>query len=378
MRVLFFTGRLEYGGAERQLVLLASRLAEKDHAVTVCALFGGGMYWDRLATADVQRVALFPRRGGSPAATAAQLLAAPRRLRRLVAETAPDLVHSVLEIPNLVARLAGVGVPLVWGLRNAGPVGWKVRAADRWCAALSRPVPLVICNSRAGRAAAADRGYRPRDWTVVPNGFDTSAFRPDRAAGADLRRAWLGEAAGPVVGLVGRLDPRKGLDVFLAAVALVRARLPEARFVIVGGGSTMALERLRRQVADLGVADAVVLAGEQSDMVAVYGALDLLVSASTSEGLSNVLGEALACGVPCVATDVGDSALVVDDPARIVPSGDPEALAAAVTRHLTEPPLLPDEGLRTSVQERFGVDAMVAATEVALGGVLSGRKGDAP
>jgi len=236
MRLLLFTGTFGYGGAERQLVLLASGLADRGHEVTVAAMFAGGMYWDEVARQDVNRVALFADRGSPAPARIGRLVAAPRRLGRLVAETRPTVVLSVLEIPNLIAAQAigANGPPLVWGLRNCGPEGWKVRTADRWCAALSRRIPLVISNSHAGRAAATGRGYRPRAWAVVPNGFDTSAFRPDRTAGRELRSRWLAGAAGPLVGLVGRIDPRKGHGTFLAAAVRVAAALPGARFVVRG------------------------------------------------------------------------------------------------------------------------------------------------
>jgi len=116
--------------------------------------------------------------------------------------------------------------------------------------------------------------------------------------------------------------------------------------------------------------------------VAVYGALDLVVSASTSEGLSNVLGEALACGVPCIATDVGDSARVVDDADRVVPPGDAGALAEAVLRQLDEAPELPVPALRAAVEQRYGVEAMIMGTEhvltdlAASGSVRHGARGE--
>lgn len=379
MRLLLCTGRLGYGGAERQTVLLASHLADRGHRVTVAPLFAGGACWDELERADVERAALAADRGGSPPVTLGRLAAAPRALRRLVARQRPEAVLGVLEIPNLVAALAAGrgGPPVVWSLRNSGPTGWKVRAADRWCVALSRRVPLVISNSHAGRAAAEERGYRPRNWTVVPNGFDTSLFRPDRAAGEALRAQWLDGVAGPLVGLVGRFDPRKGHEIFLAAAARVVAHRPGARFVFIGGGRTPATG-LAALAESLGLGGRVVWAGEQTDMVAAYGALDLVVSASTSEGLSNILGEALACGVPCLATDVGDSALVVDDPARVVPPGDAAALAGAVLSHLEGDPAVPDLRLREVVERRFGVETMVTATEQALADVVSAAKGDAP
>jgi glycosyltransferase involved in cell wall biosynthesis len=375
MRILLFTARFGYGGAERQTTLLATRLAGRGHEVTACAQFAGGVHWRELGAAGLPRVALYRDRGGSAPVTLARLASAPRRFGGIVRDVAPDVVYSVLELPNLIAGLAGLRCPLVWGLRNSGPVGWKVRTIDRWSAALSQRVPLVICNSHAGRDAATERGYRPARWAVVPNGFDTDAFRPDRAAGAALRSRWAPAPGGPLVGLVGRHDVRKGHADFLAAAAAAARDLTDVRFVVVGGGSRAAMDSLRATAERLGLGGRVTWAGEQNDMNAVYGALDLLVSASTSEGLSNVLGEALACGVPCIATDVGDSARLVEDPARIVPPGDPAALAAAMVAHFADPPDLPDGTLRASIAVRYGVGAVVAATEEALAGLVAGERG---
>jgi glycosyltransferase involved in cell wall biosynthesis len=145
---------------------------------------------------------------------------------------------------------------------------------------------------------------------------------------------------------------------------------------VIVGGAGRAAAKLKALAGRLGIADSVVWAGERSDMRAVYGSLDLLVSASRfSEGLPNVLGEALACGVPCVATDVGDAALVVDDPSCVVPPRAVDALAGAVLRRLDGDRSVPDLDLVASVTRRLGVEAMIDATEQALIDVVAAAKG---
>lgn len=369
MRIVLLAVTLHRGGAERQLRVLAGALAGRGHRVTVVTYFPEGDHREALARdGRVELRTLHPRRARGKVGVLLQLLRAPSRLRAVIRDVGPDVVYSWLEIANLGAgrALGGEGdPPVVWGGRNTGGrESLPVRMARRLGARRSPRIPLMICNSEAGRLAHEALGFRPARMAVVPNGIDTELFRPDRAAGAELRRAWLEGATGPLVGVVGRLDPMKDHGTFLAAAADLATTLPEARFVLVGGGPRDAA--LRDEAADRGVADRVVFAGEMEGMVAVHNALDLLVlSSAWGEGFSNVLGEALACGVPSVVTDVGDAASIVGDPERVVPAGDAGALAKAMAAAL-EAPGPPREDLRRRVVEAFGVEAMVDATEKLL------------
>ncbi len=192
-----------------------------------------------------------------------------------------------------------------------------------------------MANSRAGAAWHQARGYAARRMVVIENGIDTKAFAPDPAGRERLRAAWGLGGAAPLVGLVGRLDPLKDIPGFLRAASLLAAELPAARFVVVGGGPVAYRQALERLAGGLGLADRVLFAGEAREMAPVYGALDLLVSASRTEGFSNVIAEALACGVPAVVTRVGDSPRIVGEAGEageVVPPGDPAALAAGIRR----------------------------------------------
>ncbi len=166
---------------------------------------------------------------------------------------------------------------------------------------------------------------------VIPNGFDLDRFRPDAEARHRVRLE-LGIAPdAPVVGLVARFDQNKGHASFAAAAREVVRTHPEIRFVLVGTG----IDPTNPVVADIPGAH---LLGARPDVARLVAAFDVAVSASSSEGFSNTLGEAMAAGVPCVATDVGDSALIVGDSGRIVPADDPGALAAALGELVALPP----------------------------------------
>ncbi len=377
MRILFVASHLRNGGAEGQLRVLATGLAARGHDVHLAAIFPEGVHWEGLRSEDrVGLLAIHPVRAATRRGVLLQLLRAPGRLRALVAGLRPDVVHSYLEIPNLVASRAlgrAGDPPLVWGGRNAGG---RESAQVRWARALgarrSPGIPLMICNSEAGRRAHAAMGYRPRRLEVVPNGIDTDRLRPLRETGAELRRVWCDGGDGPLVGVVGRLVPVKDHGTFLAMAARLVADRPAVRFVIVGDGPLA--PALKARARDLGLADRVIFAGEMADMPAVYNALDLVVLTSAwGEGFPNVLGEALAVGVPCVSTDVGDAVRILDDAERIAPAGDADTLAAAVAATLDEPGP-PRADLRAQVVERFGVETMVAATEELLRSVAAPGK----
>jgi len=245
-----------------------------------------------------------------------------------------------------------------------------MRWVNALCALLTRTrigPDVVVANSEAGRVEHVARAYRTPRWEVIPNGFDLERLGPDPAARVEVRRE-LGVAAdAPLIGHVGRLDPMKDHAGLLRAVALVRADVPAACCVLAGAGVDAASATLGRQVDQLGLRGFARLVGERTDIARLLAALDVLVSSSAyGEGFSNVIGEAMACGVPCVVTDVGDSAAIVGSTGLVVPPGDPASLAAAVRRVLAMTPgerLELGRAARERVRERFSLPAVAGRYE---------------
>jgi glycosyltransferase involved in cell wall biosynthesis len=206
--------------------------------------------------------------------------------------------------------------------------------------------------------------------TVIPNGIDVDRFRPCRESGRRLRAEWNVPASSTLVGIVGRLDPMKGHPVFLDAAARLAAGRPNLEFVCVGDGGSAYRAELQESAARLGVAGRVKWTPHVADMPAVYNALDVLCSASIyGEGFPNVVGEAMACGTPCVVTDVGDSGRVLDCSLLTAPPGDAQSLAARLATLLDMPDRqrarLGAEGRRRIVSE-YSVARLVDATEHAM------------
>jgi glycosyltransferase involved in cell wall biosynthesis len=380
--VLHLITGLDVGGAELTLARLVGRLRERGVRSTVVSLTGAGPVTARIREAGVAVRSLGLRHGAiAPGA----LL----RLRDMVRRERPDVVQTWLYHADLAGTLA------VWASErpSARPVlVWNVRAStasaahDKWlsamtrraCAWLSGRPTAIVANSRAGVDAHARLGYRPRRWVVIPNGVDLEEFRPDPATRLAVRRELGVPDAAPVVGLVARVHPKKGHDVFLAAAAAMLARAPSLHVLLAGSGVDAASEPFRSWLHALpdGAAGRVRLLGCRADVPRIQAALDVACSASLfGEGFPNVVAEAMACGVPVVATDVGDAARVVGDQGVIVPPGDAEALAARCLE------LLEDQdrrqrlgaGARRRIEESFAFDRTPAAYDALYRELLQSR-----
>jgi glycosyltransferase involved in cell wall biosynthesis len=173
---------------------------------------------------------------------------------------------------------------------------------------------------------------------VISNGYDLSRYAPDAAARARVRAQWGLDGDVPVIGCVARWDPLKDHANLLRAVAaLVRdGRDAGLRCVLVGRGMTIDNPELMALVDKLGLRERLVLAGPSDDVPAVMNGLDLHVLSSCAEGFPNVVAEAMACGVYCVVTDVGDAAYIVGDTGVVVPPEQPEALARGIETALRD------------------------------------------
>ena len=262
------------------------------------------------------------------------------------------------------------GTTLVWGMQGSSSQGRTAgTVADRILLALSRAVsasvPLTIAAWETSLREQTAAGFRsPRRIAIRP-GVDAKTFAPDPISRARLRAEWNAKRE-PLVGLVARLVPEKGVSTFLEAARLLAQRRDDVRFVLVGPASSARLD-LPSALRRLQLQGSVHIAGPRWDMAAVYRALDVLCSASLREGGPIVVLEAMACGVPCVVTEVGDAAsLVGQSGGVVVPPGDPELLAAGLESLLARLDAVDPTLLRDLVLERYSVEAFVEQTEAAL------------
>lgn len=365
MRVLFLVRSLQLGGAELQLLMLARGLRDRGHTVTIVTFYPGGPVWESATRDGIECRSLGKR-------SRWDLLRPLLRLRRLAAAFAPDVLYSMLQGANVLAALARPllgGARLVWGVRASNMVfdfyGSSARLALAAERVTWRAADLIICNSEAGASFYRSHGVAADRLRVIRNGIDTDAFRLDEEAGDTLRWELQVPDGTPVLGIVGRLDPVKDHATLLAACAQLRSRGLEPQIWCVGDGPDEVRQQLKSRAAGFGLQSAVRWLGVRRDLRAVYNALDLLACVSLSEGFPNVVAEAAACGTPCVVTDVGDSAVIVEETRFVVPPAAPERLAEAILSALrTE--RRQSSAWRERITRRFSRDAFVRATERAL------------
>lgn len=330
-RILFLVRGLHTGGAERQLVALARGLSRAGHPVSVAVFYAGGEF-ERDLRADGIPIHDLGKRGRWDLAPALARLVAVVRAER------PAVVHAYMGLANLcstVVKPLFPAVRFVWGIRSAIPrpitYGWAsglTRVLERVASPFA---DAIVANSSAARRQAIASGLDGRRMTVIPNGIDCTVFRPDPAGRARTREEWGIGPGATLVGSVARLDPTKDHPALIRAFAEVAAARPDARFVCIGGGDAAYRERLRALASELGLAPRLTWAGDRRAEAAIYSALDVSVLSSLpGESFPNVIGEAMACGVPCVVTDSGDAATIVGETGAVVPPGAPGALAAAI------------------------------------------------
>lgn len=307
---------------------------------TVISLVKPGKVGDMLAARGVRVLTLGMAKGKPSPVGLWKLVALLRQLKPLLLQT--HLYHA-----DLLGFLAGkfARVPhIFWNIRQSCMDFSHYRPTTgltvKLCARLSRFVDKILVNSYAGLDFHAGLGYDRDKMVVIPNGFAGDRFRPDAASYADVRRELQLSGYTRLVGMAARFDPQKDHGTFFQAAALVSRCDPDVHFLVAGQGldrnNPPVRELLERSGLDPGK---VSLLGERSDMPRVMASLDVFVSSSAfGEGFPNVIGEAMACGVPCVATDVGDAALIVGPTGIIVPPRQPERLAQGILQLLNLEP----------------------------------------
>ena len=359
IRVVHVISDLDTGGAEVMLTKLVSSMDRSRFANAVVALTDRGQLSAAIESAGVAVHSLGMKRGRPG-------LSGLPTLVRLLRSMKPHLVQSWLYhadfLSVLAARFAG-SPPVVWNVRCSDmdlrhyprQTRWVLRALT-WLS--SRPAAVVV-NSLAGRTLHRQLGYRARRWEIIPNGFDLLRFRPDPAAGQRLRAELRLPTDSVLVALVARVDPMKDHPTFLAAAGRVAVARAAVHFLLIGKDTPM----LQPLVLERGVAGRVHLLGQRHDVDRLLPGVDIAcLSSAFGEGFPNVLGEAMAAAVPCVATDVGDARALIGDTGNVVPPRDPKALAAAVIELIDQGPAgraALGQAARSRIQTKYSLPSVV-------------------
>jgi glycosyltransferase involved in cell wall biosynthesis len=366
-RVAFIIRDLNYGGAQRQLITLLKGMDKQSFDVTLLYFYSGGPLLKDLKDSGCRIICLKKQERWD-------VLGFFWHLFQHLKTIHPDVLHGYLGESNLVTMFLKPFFPstrIIWGIRESNTTpdlyGWLGRILSLLESSLSAFTDLIVVNSHAGKDYYLSPGYAPDKMVVISNGIDTERFQPDSEAGAKVRAEWGVSENTILSGLVARLDPMKDHPTFLKAAALLSQEKQDVRFVCVGVGDETYAKVLYQLTNHLGISEQVIWAGGRSDMPKVYNALNIASSSSSyGEGFANVIGEAMACGVPCVVTDVGDSAWIVGNTGIVVPPKNSEALVAGRKASLANDRIKIEVKMRSRIVENFSVVLLIENTSKIL------------
>lgn len=323
---------LNVGGAEKTLFRLLANRKERSFNLSVISLLDKGVMGGQIQSLGIPVYTLGMQRGvPGPIALIS--------LRHLLKKLAPDLIQGWMYHGNLAATVAACSlklrIPVLWNIRQSLYDLSKERKLTRLVisgsAYLSRVPRFILYNSKTGALQHEAIGFKAEKTQIIPNGFDCEEYQPSGIIREQIRRELGISPDTIIIGLIARFHPMKDQANFLwAAAELIKIGSgANVVYILAGHGINSSNGWLTELIQQLDLSSKVHLLGERQDIPRLLTALDIATVASWSEGFPNVLGEAMACGVPCVATDVGDCGYIIADTGRIVPPKDPQALAAA-------------------------------------------------
>ncbi len=370
-RILFLVRSLEIGGAERQMVELVKNMDHSRFDIHIVTFYNRGELRPLLENVPGVRITSIDKNNRW------DLISFFVKLLNIIRAYQPHVIQSYLDVPNSFNVLAGnlLGIKTSLGASASfvdfSRYDWTALLVYKTGAFLSHFSNRIIANSNAGEKYNIAHGYSSKKMCVIHNGIDTQTFQPNQSERLRMRNQWeIGENQ-KVIGLIGRIDPMKDHPTFLNAAAQVTKQFPDSRFICIGRGPIDYLNDLKTLANSLLERDKLtwIQDCDDKDMAAAYNAFDILVSSSYGEGLAVVIGEGMACGIPCVATDVGDSAFAIGDTGLIVPSKNPSALADSICTILqmsTHERVELGRRARQRVLDHFSIEKMASAYETAF------------
>lgn len=372
------------GGTERQVVNLVRTIDRSRFALEFACLKRWGHFLEEIEERGIP-VSEYPISRLYGPRTLRQQIRFGRQLRR----SGTDVFHGYNFYANVfalpAARMAGVPVTIA-SIRDQGVYLTPAqRHVQKYCCQFS---DCVLVNAEAIREWLVEEGYRPDKIVVIENGIDLSRFE-GRPNGGRIRQELGIPPDAPLVLLLARLNPQKGIEYFLEAAAEVSSRCRDVRFLVVGDKlvprngqvvrDTAYFDRLRRYAEQLGLADRMTFAGFRDDVPELLSEATVSVLPSLSEGLSNTLLESMAAGVPVIATRVGGNPEVVEHGKTgfLVPPRDVGALVGAMMPLLTDRELAMRLGgeARGRARARFSLDRMARDTEELYLRLLDQKRG---
>ncbi len=365
-KILFIIRSLDPGGAERQLVELVRYLNKERFKVGILSFYKGGILSNEVRAIEGVELVEIGKKGRW------DLLVFLFKLIKLVKAFNPDIICGFLTGGNIVSVFVekiAPGPKVIWSIR-ASNIDFSQYTKLMWFTFVlslkfsSFPYAIVF-NSYAGLRYYFSNLLSNKNIYVIPNGIKLDGGKISKNK---LRDEWGVSDEDILIGIVGRIDPMKDHETFLKSACLVSKKFLNAKFIVVGGGDSKLLKRLKRLAEDLGIEDRVIWTGFVSNMEEIYSSLDILVSSSYGEGFPNVIGEAMSYGVPCVVTNVGDCRRIIGKAGILVPPKSPEHIAKGIEKLIVLRKLYRYfEFFCPERVEKFSIDRMVKRYEEIFG-----------
>jgi glycosyltransferase involved in cell wall biosynthesis len=329
IKVMHIINSLESGGAEMTLARLVKNMDKTQFSNVVVSLRAEGFYGPIIRAEGITLYTL-DQKTGIPS------LSTLHRLYQIIKLERPDILQTWLYLSDVLGLIMAkmTCVPVVfWNIRCSDPHRgqfslWR-KTLHKCLAVLSRFPTGAVANSKAGIEYHSQLGYRPKSWEFIPNGFDTETLKPN----PEKRNEWRTKLKITddiiVIGLLARYDRLKDIPTFIQAASLLAKSMSNVQFCLVGTGMSQQNHELYDLLKNAEVTKLFHLVDRQKDIAGILSAFDIFSLSSISEGFPNVTAEAMACELPTIVTDVGDSLLIVGNTGMVVPPRSPEALAAA-------------------------------------------------
>lgn len=364
MKVLHVITGLNNGGAEGVLYRLCKYETEHQHVVV--SLMDKGKYGSLLEKEGIEVLCLNMPQGRL---TVSGVWALFQRLRNDKPDVVQTWMYHADLIGGCVARIAGIK-NVFWNVRNTSLMPDVIKRSTiliaQLCALVSGRLPkkIIYCAHKA-KFAHELLGYKADRGAVIDNGYDLAQLTYDAAA-SSLLRSEIGVLPNEIlIGMVGRFDPQKDHNNLIKALSLVKNSGLPFKAILVGKGLDYSNSKFLQCIEEHRLTEHIILLEQRNDIATVMSAMTLHVLSSLDEAFPNVLAEAMACGTPCLTTDVGDAAIIVGDTGWIVPPSDPKALAKAMLEAMDEKQHNPQawqarkQACRKRIIDHYAIDRML-------------------
>ncbi len=331
IKLLFIITGLSTGGAEMMLYKLLSRINRDRFCPTVVSMIEGGVFVERFRALNITVFDL----GMQPGVFKPPALIG---LTKLLNQIQPDLIQGWMYHANLIAQLANFfsadKVPVFWSIHHSvdslRAEKLSLVATIKLTALLSSWVETVMFSAAKGKKQHLSLGYNPSNAVAISDNFDISKYKPVSNPQFNLRQSLNLAKDSILIGSVARYHPMKDHANLINAAAKLIEDYPKVHFILIGPNVDDRNSALSNQIKSLNIGEQIHLLGERQDIPEIMTSLDIFTTSSAyGESFPNVLGEAMSCQIPCVATDIGDSEAIVADTGIVVPPKDPQALAKA-------------------------------------------------